>query len=133
MESIEQLPTPTHFPPPPLAARPRQLSVTEIKTLIRDPYAIYAKRILKLTPIDPLDVTADPRLRGVVLHKVFERFMKDWPNLELEERRQRLLAILDDTLGRVVPWALTRAYWRRRIERICTDFLNEEAARQRYP
>ena len=35
-------------PRPPLAARPRQLSVTRIETLIRDPYAIYARHVLKL-------------------------------------------------------------------------------------
>ena len=123
-------PAPRISPRPPLSARPRQLSATEIKTLIRDPYAIYAKRILKLTEIDPLDVRADPRLRGLVVHQVFETFMKDWPNLELDERRQKLLSILDDTLAREVPWALTRAFWRHRIERFCTDFLDEEAMRQ---
>ena len=131
MESVEQLPSaPRISPRPPLAARPRQLSASEIKTLIRDPYAIYAKRILNLAAINPLDVTPDPRLRGIVVHQVFESFMKDWPNLEMEERRKKLLAILDDTLDQAVPWALTRIYWRHRIERICTDFLNEEAMRQ---
>jgi ATP-dependent helicase/nuclease subunit B len=34
-------------PRPPVAARPRSLSVTEIKTLIRDPYAIYARHVLR--------------------------------------------------------------------------------------
>ena len=34
-------------PKPPLALRPRQLSVTRIETLRRDPYAIYAERILE--------------------------------------------------------------------------------------
>lgn len=41
-------------PRPPVAARPRQLSVTEIKRLIRDPYAIYARHVLRLRPLDPL-------------------------------------------------------------------------------
>jgi ATP-dependent helicase/nuclease subunit B len=57
-------------PRPPVAARPRKLSVTEIKTLIRDPYAIYARHVLKLKPLDPLRPEADPRLRGVVLHEI---------------------------------------------------------------
>ena len=33
-------------PRPPLAARPRKLSVTSVETWIRDPYAIYARHIL---------------------------------------------------------------------------------------
>jgi len=34
-------------PRPPVAARPHALSVTEIKRLIRDPYAIYAKTTVR--------------------------------------------------------------------------------------
>src|SRR5690606_15106409 len=45
-------------PRPAVAARPRKFSVTEIETLRRDPYAIYARRILALQPLDPL--IADP-------------------------------------------------------------------------
>ncbi len=40
-------------PKPPLALRPTRLSVTRIETLRRDPYALYAERILNLTPLDP--------------------------------------------------------------------------------
>ena len=39
-------------PKPPLAARPRQLSVTEIEHWLRDPYTIYAKHVLRLAPLD---------------------------------------------------------------------------------
>ncbi|HYN38081.1 MAG TPA: double-strand break repair protein AddB, partial [Rhodospirillales bacterium] len=42
-------------PTPPLAARPRALSVTQVETLIRDPYAVYARHILRLRPLDLLD------------------------------------------------------------------------------
>jgi ATP-dependent helicase/nuclease subunit B len=37
-------------PSPPVELRPKQLSVTRIETLIRDPYEIYAREILKLRP-----------------------------------------------------------------------------------
>ena len=47
-------------PRPPLSARPSQLSVTEIKSLIRDPYAIYAKRVLHLRPLEPLAQATAP-------------------------------------------------------------------------
>ncbi len=35
-------------PTPPAEARPKRLSVTEIETWLRDPYAIYAKHVLRL-------------------------------------------------------------------------------------
>ncbi|HCC96947.1 MAG TPA: hypothetical protein DEQ69_06035, partial [Rhodobacteraceae bacterium] len=52
-------------PAPPKAMRPQKLSVTEIKTLIRDPYAIYAKHVLGLRPLEPIEPVPDARLRGV--------------------------------------------------------------------
>lgn len=63
-------------PTPPLEARPRRLSVTEVGTLIRDPYAIYAKHILRLTPLDDLETEIGPRERGTLYHGIFERFAK---------------------------------------------------------
>ena len=35
-------------------AFPRRLSVTEIETLVRDPYSIFARHILRLEPLDPV-------------------------------------------------------------------------------
>ena len=58
---------------PPIHTRPRKLSITEIQTLIRDPYAIYAKHILGLKPLEPFHQLENYALRGTVLHKVMER------------------------------------------------------------
>ena len=49
-------------------ARPRSLSITEIETLVRDPYAIYAKHVLGLEPLDPLGLAPDYALRGTLIH-----------------------------------------------------------------
>jgi ATP-dependent helicase/nuclease subunit B len=60
-------------PAPPVTARPRELPVTAIETWIRDPYAIYARRILKLRPLDPPDAAVEALARGSAIHKAFER------------------------------------------------------------
>lgn len=65
-------------PKPSLSARPKRLSVTEIETLVRDPYAIYARRILKLEPLDPIDVAPDAALRGTLIHEALGRFAQRW-------------------------------------------------------
>jgi ATP-dependent helicase/nuclease subunit B len=63
-------------PAPPVHARPRRLPVTDIETWIRDPYAIYAKRVLGLRRLDPPDQPPDARLRGNVIHSVLEKFQQ---------------------------------------------------------
>ncbi len=66
-------------PRPPLQARPKRLSVTEIEDLVRDPYTIYAKHILKVFPLEEID--ADPGVadRGIVLHDALARFTSKFP------------------------------------------------------
>jgi ATP-dependent helicase/nuclease subunit B len=61
-------------PKPPLEARPRRFSVTEIETLRRDPYAIYARRILGLAPIEPLLRDPGAAERGTLFHEIMHRF-----------------------------------------------------------
>lgn len=91
---LDQAERPTAIAPPaprpPAEARPTQLPVTGIETLIRDPYAVYARRILKLRPLDPIDDQPGALLKGIILHEAFERLVAEhdgewtpalWPKL----------------------------------------------------
>lgn len=109
-------------PRPPVAARPRKLSVTEIKTLVRDPYAIYARHVLKLRPLDPLRPVADPRLRGTVLHEILEIYLRSGGG-----GRERLLAITEAVLAEKVAWPLARTIWHSRIAKAADAFLTFSA------
>ena len=60
-------------PTPPTAVRPRELPVTDIEKWVRDPYAIYARRILKLRRLDPPGAPIEARARGIAIHRAFER------------------------------------------------------------
>ncbi|WP_421855760.1 double-strand break repair protein AddB [Oricola sp.] len=64
-------------PAPPLDARPKSISVTEVETLIRDPYAVYARRVLGLEPFD--DLVRDPAAaeRGMLFHAIFEEAVRE--------------------------------------------------------
>jgi ATP-dependent helicase/nuclease subunit B len=116
-------PAPRPAPAPPRAARPRQLSVTRIKTLIRDPYAIYARHVLGLRPLQPLRPTADALLRGTVLHKVLEDFTKSGAR-SLPE----LLAIAARVIGEQVPWPAARVMFQSRLTRVAPEFLRYHLA-----
>jgi RecB family exonuclease len=111
-------PAPRPSPRPPVTARPRKLSVTEIKTLIRDPYAIYARHVLKLKPLDPLRPEADPQLRGVVLHEILEIFLRRGGG-----DRSTLMAIADAVLAERVAWPLARTIWHSRIAKAADAFI----------
>jgi ATP-dependent helicase/nuclease subunit B len=83
LEWVRQLDQPNEYkapipplPSPPIFSRPRRLSVTQIEAWMRDPYALYARTILSLAPLDPLNTPVGPADRGTLIHKIFEHFFK---------------------------------------------------------
>ena len=115
-------PAPRPSPRPPVDKRPRQLSLTEVARLVRDPYAIYARHVLRLRPLDPLRPEADPRLRGVVLHEILERFVRDGGG-----DVAALMAVADRVLADRVAWPLARTIWRSRLAKAAPAFLDWSA------
>ncbi|TPI07769.1 double-strand break repair protein AddB, partial [Mesorhizobium sp. B4-1-3] len=63
-------------PKPPLSMRPLHFSVTEIETLRRDPYAVYARRILGLMPLEPLIRDPGAAERGTLFHEILHMFSR---------------------------------------------------------
>lgn len=112
-------PAPRPSPRPPVEKRPKQLSLTEIGKLVRDPYAIYARHVLRLRPLDPLRPVADPRLRGVMLHEILELFVRQGGG-----DAAALMAIADRVLAERVAWPLARTIWRSRLAKAAPAFLD---------
>lgn len=122
-------PAPRPAPRPPLIARPTSLSITEIETLIRDPYAIYARRILKLSPLDPLGRPPDGGLRGTLMHEALGRFTGEWIGPYDRAAEQRLREIGGEVLGAISDFPDVHAVWSIRFAAIAHWFRAFEAAR----
>ncbi|MDF0601299.1 PD-(D/E)XK nuclease family protein [Psychromarinibacter sp. C21-152] len=123
-------PVPRPAPRPPLDARPAELSITEIQTLIRDPYAIYARHVLGLRRLDPLRQVPDAPLRGTILHKILERFIEDGPLEDMDSARRQLMEVTDSVLADTAPWPAAQRIWRARMLRVADWLLEGEFARQ---
>lgn len=65
-------------PTPPRAARPLRMSVTAIEDWLRDPYTIYAKYILRLSPLDPVDMPLSAADRGSAIHNSIGDFTREY-------------------------------------------------------
>jgi ATP-dependent helicase/nuclease subunit B len=117
-------------PRPPRAVRPLRLSVTAIEDWLRDPYTIYAKYILKLAPLDPVDMPLSAADRGSAIHDALGEFTRNFardlpadPIRVLREIGQRYFAPLMER-----PEA--RALWWPRFQRIIRWFSEWETARR---
>ncbi len=116
-------------PKPPAHLRPKKLSITEVETLFRSPFDLYAKHVLKLRPIDPLGEELGARERGSFIHDIFEQFVdnnhdpldKD-AQLHLDELAADAFSVLDEFPDR-------RDIWLRRFRAASERFLEFECAR----
>ncbi|MBX3505424.1 MAG: double-strand break repair protein AddB [Parvibaculum sp.] len=113
-------------PAPPLDARPQKFSVTEIETLIRDPYAIYARKILKLPVLDPLDADIAAAERGTIVHEALERFVEEFPEKLPDNALDRLLEIGRGVFAAAMDRPGVAAFWWPRFERIARWIVDYE-------
>jgi RecB family exonuclease len=133
LEEVQRsAPAPRPSPQPPRNARFDRLSVTEIKRLIRDPYAIYARHTLRLRPMEALVQSPDAPLRGIVLHDIMERFIKSVAADASMLTKEHLLQVTSEVLAAEVPWPAARAMWQARIARVADWFIARETERQQH-
>jgi ATP-dependent helicase/nuclease subunit B len=97
-------------PQPPAGQRPRKIAVTEVDRLKADPFAFYARKMLGLSSLDPIDADPSPAWRGSAVHDVLEKWMKEdqCDPARLRPRAEELLAGSD-------AHPLMRALWQPRL------------------
>lgn len=117
-------------PCPPVEKRPKGLSVTDIETWLRDPYAIYAKCVLGLKPLDPLDAQIGPLERGSAVHSALERFLKEFPRDLPDDAYAQLIRIADDVFREANLPNIAIALWKPRFINAARWFVAEEKVRR---
>jgi ATP-dependent helicase/nuclease subunit B len=123
-------PTPRPEPKPPLDARPKRLSVTEIEHWLRDPYTIYAKHILRLQPLDHVDTPPGARDRGIVIHGAVGEFAERFAQMLPADPLGELLAIGQKHFAPLEDFPEAKAFWWPRFERIARWFVAFERERR---
>ncbi|MBY0501087.1 MAG: double-strand break repair protein AddB [Alphaproteobacteria bacterium] len=114
------------FPSPPVHTRPRRLSVTQIETWRRDPYAHYARMILSLSPVGLLNVQVDFADRGILIHNALDQFFKVCPD-PLHKKSLEVLLMIGKTLFE--PYeedASLRLFWWPRFCQLAKWFIENE-------
>lgn len=127
----KMIPVARPAPRPPLALRPRRLSVTEIETWVRDPYSIYARHILKLDPLEPIDADVDAAERGQFIHQALDTFVREYPRALPKDAVAILLRHGEVAFGDRLAKPEVRAFWWPRFERIAVWFIEQESERRK--
>lgn len=123
---------PAPAPTPPLELRPRELSVSGIERLRRDPYAVFARDILKLYRLDDLDQQPGVADRGIAIHAALEGFLRDFPPpAPLDPNALAdLIAIGQQAFANLLDRPALAAFWWPRFLRIADWLVREEGRRR---
>jgi len=118
------------MPRPGPERRPNRLSVTQIEAWRRNPYAIYARHILRLDALDPLDQDPGAANLGSAVHEALHEFTRKHPGTlpadALERLRAEGEAAFSAWLDRPNVWA----FWQPRFQRIAAWWLDQERERR---
>jgi len=104
--------------------------VTQIETWIRDPYAIYARHILRLKALDELDADPGRAELGITVHDALAKFIKRHPRELPLFAEEELIAIGRECFGPILSRPGVWAFWWPRFMRIARWFVAEEAVRR---
>jgi len=117
-------------PKPPRATRPLKLSVTAIEDWLRDPYTIYAKYILRLEPLDPVDMPLSAADRGSAIHDALGEFTQTFAEALPADVVQTLRGIGAKHFAPLMERPEAKALWWPRFQRIAGWFADWETARR---
>lgn len=107
-------------PRPAVALRPRRLSVSDVESWIANPYAIFARHILRLEPLAALGERPGPQQRGTIVHEALARFTHRHPEGLPEDIAAVLTAITREVLAAYAAHPRVAAFWIPRLERFAT-------------
>jgi ATP-dependent helicase/nuclease subunit B len=107
------------------------MSVTRIETWLANPYAIFARDILKLDKLPELGASPDAALRGSIVHEIMSRFADACPDALPPDADERLATIAEAVLARYAANPRVAAFWGPRFARFAGWFAETEPARRR--
>jgi ATP-dependent helicase/nuclease subunit B len=117
-------------PRPARAIRPLRLSVTAIEDWLRDPYTIYARHILRLAPLDHVDMPLSAADRGSAIHDTIGEFTQSFASALPDDPAGILRGIGQKHFAPLMERPEARALWWPRFLRIARWFSDWEVARR---
>ncbi|MGE3624684.1 MAG: PD-(D/E)XK nuclease family protein [Bdellovibrionales bacterium] len=117
-------------PRPDPALRPKELPVTAVENLMRDPYSVYARYVLKLRPKAPIDAAPAANEKGMFTHAALDAFVRKYPDKLPPNAEEELLKMGADAFKSRMSSPVVQAFWWPRFERIAKWFVKFENNRR---
>jgi ATP-dependent helicase/nuclease subunit B len=117
-------------PQPQPAARPAQLPVSDLDRLFSDPYSLYAKHLLHLRPLQPLDAEPEARDFGIIAHRALRALTEHWNQHAASPDAATLASMADEALQALAARPNVQLFWKARLA-AALAFVNEQEVARR--
>lgn len=125
----DQRPAKRPAPRPPAELQPVKYSFSEVGRLRRDPYSVYARRILKLDPLAPFNEDPGAAQRGTLYHAIIDRYTREGHKPGSNVSRESMMRITQELFdAEQLPPHIDRV-WRPRFVEVAKAFLEWEEQR----
>lgn len=108
------------YPKPPVSARSHTLSATQVEKLIRNPYALYARKILELHPLPDFQNSISHRFIGTFIHKILEDTFSDLLGQNWNVAEQHFKTLFDkyaqSTLIKLHKYPLDNLFLQKKVQ-----------------
>ncbi len=125
-----QAPAQRPAPKPPAELQPSQFSFSEVGPFRRDPYALYARRILKLDPVDGFNQDPGAAERGTLYHRIIERFVAEGHDPADPRAFEAMMGIVDTLFDAERLPVHIDIVWRQRFASVGRAFIAWERERR---
>ena len=96
------------------------------RLLLRDPYSIYARHVLRLQPLDAVDTPPGARDRGTVIHEAIGDFTERYKDRLPADPLEELLRLGKEGFAKLEDFPDARAFWWPRFQRVARWFVDFE-------
>ncbi len=129
-EAPKEKPLAPPMPAPPAAARPRRFSMSDMRDLTRDPYSIFARKILRLHALDAIDEDPGAAERGTLVHEIISNFTALHPGALPATALDDMLALGREAFAPMQSYPAAFAIWWPRFKRAARWFVEIERTRR---
>ncbi|MGV1753644.1 double-strand break repair protein AddB [Agrobacterium sp. CG674] len=125
-----QQPAKRPAPTPPAELQPKSYSFSEVGRLRRDPYSIYARRILKLDPLDEFNRDPGAADRGTLYHHIMETYSREGHVAGTPAAEEAMFRVLHACFDAENLPPHIDVVWRPRFEAVARAFLKWDKDRR---
>lgn len=129
-EAERYAPAAQPMPRPAATRRPTALAVSALDHLVTDPYWLYARYVLRLRELDPIDAEPEARELGTLVHEALKQLTDHWNEHHREATDAERAVILQRTLAPFEARPEARLFWQQRLARALAFVNGLEADRR---